>query len=298
MLKDLYYALGAGWAQVNRHWTPGFNIYNSDWDICIVLDSARADDFAELAPESWTVKSKRSVGSVTTEWLTNTFNRKHQSHIKNTTLVSASPHTQTVFDDRHWLTDQSASPISYPNNPAVDKHDFAAVYELWQSHAGNDGVVPPETMRDATAAAYEKHDGRVVAHWMQPHEPFIASEAKLTGGTALDKNVWSGLSNGSLDLETVRQSYRANLKYAIDCVAEMLELVDATVMVTADHGNAFGKYGIYGHPFMWPERAVRSVPWVKLDAKKTKSTNGEGILDCCDPDETQRKAQLEALGYC
>lgn len=298
MLKSLYYAAGAGLAAVESRLNLGRNIYQDDWDICIVLDSARADLFASVAADHPLVDAEASawsVGSVTTEWLTNTFSRDYAAEIADTTLISATPHTQTVFEDRHWLTSQEASPIPYPANPAVDLDAFDAVHELWRTQTDEHNVVAPSTMLDATLDAWDSDATRIVSHWMQPHEPFIAPSARLLGGGATEKNVWQGLQNGDLSKQDVWQSYRATLEYAFDWLDELLCNVDAKVLITADHGNAFGEVGLYGHPFGWPQPAVRRVPWSLVDATATGDYQYQSVLE--KEGDGDRDAQLAALGY-
>jgi len=296
VLKSAYYAAGAALAGIQKQRPIGRPIWATDWDSCIVLDSARADTLAACAPADWRCGDAWSVGSVTTEWLTNTCSRRYADDVADTALVSATPHTQTVFDDRHWLTDQGASPVAYPESPAVSREDFRAVYELWRTHATDHNVVPPDVMRDATLEAYDRHGPGVVAHWMQPHEPFIAPEAAIVGGDATAKNVWEGAQAGRLDADDVVQSYEATLKYVLPYVVELLESVDADVLITADHGNAFGEWGIWGHPFGWPQPAVRKVPWVEIEATANQPRDYSSVLDETG-EQSDVEGQLRALGY-
>ncbi len=302
MLKSAYYRAGAALARIEQFRPLGRNIFSEDWDICIVLDSTRLDAFRSAVAdrsqfpscgEAW------SVGSITTEWLTNTFREPYADEIADTTLVTATPHSQTVFSDREWLTNAEAVSVDYPDNPAVSLEDFNAAHELWRTHATDHDVVPPETMRSATIEAWKSTDrDRVVAHWMQPHEPFIASEAPIVGGNATEKNVWDELNAGELDETDVWDSYTATLEYALEEVATLLESVDATVLITSDHGNAFGEWGIYGHPFGWPHPSVRKVPWCIVEASAEQPAETDGILSESETEITaDLEDQLKALGY-
>jgi len=297
MLKSAYYAAGAAVAAAQKRRPVGKPIWAADWDICIVLDSARADTLAHCAPPDWRCGDAWSVGSITTEWLNNTFSRRYADEIADTTLVSATPHTQTVFEDRDWLTDQSASPVAYPDSPAVELADFAAAYELWRTHTDEHNVVPPDTMADATLEAYDRHGSGVVAHWMQPHEPFISPHARIAGGDVTKKNVWAAANAGQIDGEDVIQSYEATLVYVLPYVLDVLHSTDAKVLITADHGNAFGEWGVWGHPFGWPQPAVRKVPWVECEAVDRGRYEYDSVLDGASGKETAVNDQLRALGY-
>lgn len=300
MLKSAYYAGGAALATVQKHRPIGRNIYRDadEWDICVVLDSARWDMFHELAADRFSLpeeQSRWSVGSITTEWLSNTFRPRYAPDIGETALVTATPHSQTVFGDKEWLTNQSEVGMRYPRNPVVDKSDFAAVHELWRSHATVENVVPPETMLDATLEAWESSE-RVVAHWMQPHEPFIAPNARLVGGGATEKNVWSALNAGELRPEDVWQSYRATLDYALESLDVLLSCVNARVLITADHGNMFGEMGMYGHPFGLMHPAVRKVPWHIVNGVDIVDRERASVLKKSGQ-STDIEEQLVALGY-
>lgn len=299
LTKAAFYTAGATWATATKHRPIGRNIYSADWDICIVLDSARydmlRDALQQRCPDA-DVAAEWSRGSITTEWLTQTFRPPHEPAIADTTLVTASPHSQTVFRDRAWLTNADSVSVSYPSNPAVEVETFDAMHELWRTQAGEHGAVHPETMRDATIEAYQQTSGRVVAHWLQPHEPFLAPEATIVGGGATQTNVWDGLQTGRYGVDEVWQSYRATLEWALDYVIDVLGSVDADVLITADHGNAMGEWGIFGHPFGFPQPAVRRVPWVEVSAMQTTIPQETSVLSETN-DGADLNEQLKALGY-
>lgn len=296
MLETAYYALGAGVAALQKQHPLGRNIYDAEWDICIILDSTRVDMMAAVAPSAWRSDVAWSRGSVTTEWLSNTFTQEYAPEIRDTVFVTANPHSKTVFTDRNWLTNEHAAKLPFPSNPAVTPKDFAAYHEVWQTHATEHDSVPPDVMRHATVEAHQNGHSRVVSHWLQPHEPFIAPDATITGGSIYNKNVWDGLNTDRLDPAEVWQSYMANLDYAITEVKKLLATVDATVLITSDHGNAFGEWGFYGHPFGWPQTEVRKVPWYFADATPTIEPPETHILEA-EGGENDTEAQLRALGY-
>lgn len=299
MLRQTYYAAGAGWSLLNEHRPIGTSIFDADWDICIILDSARADMTMEMWPESnshVSRETKWSRGSVTTEWLANTFRQDRSKEIAETTFVTANPHSETVFRNKQWLTNQNDVAAPYPDCPAVDLDTFDGVYELWKTHATEHNAVPPETMADATIEAYRRHGDRVVAHWLQPHEPFIAPTARLVGGEPLRGNVWEAASEGEIQPYNLRQSYLANLQYAVQFVELVASVCNAKILVTADHGNAFGELGIWGHPFGWLQPAVRKVPWITLNGCALEEYEPDAVLDASKTEATVDD-QLAALGY-
>lgn len=300
LAKKAWYTVGSAWARATKRRPVGRCIYTSDWDICIVLDSLRVDMLRDVLAGRGcdiSVNTAWSRGSITTEWLTQTFRPPFESEIANTALVSASPHTQTVFRDRCWLTNSDSVTVGYPSNPAVRPSDFAEFHELWRSHADHRGAVRPEVMRDATIRAHESLPHRVVAHWLQPHEPFLVADAPVTGDGVTETDIWHGLQTGQLSRDRVWESYLANTQLVLDYVWDVLQAVDATVLLTSDHGNAFGELGVYGHPFGLLQPAVRKVPWVKLQANADRFIDTADVLNTQDTADCSRAAQLKALGY-
>lgn len=302
ILKPAYYSAGAAWAAATKLFPVGRNIYQDEWDVCIVLDSARADLFGQIAPYYLPILSADyawSRGSITTEWLTQTFREPFEGEIANTAFLTANPHSETVFTRKHWLTNQADVRVTYPSNPAVDPDAFADYVELWRTHATSEthGAVPPDVMADATIELWQTSDHRIVSFWLQPHEPFIAPESPITGGTPTEKNIWKDLQSGHLDPRDVWVSYRENLRHALKNVRRVLDSIDADVLVTADHGNLFGELGQFGHPFGMPHPAVRRVPWCRCPAIAIEDHTPRGIVDRSASAAVDREEQLAALGY-
>jgi hypothetical protein len=143
---------------------------------------------------------------------------------------------------------------------------------------------------------------------MQPHHPFvpdpIAGDDGMarTGSHSNDANPWVLLRRGEVTTERVRAAYRANLEYVLPEVRTLLENVAGRVAITADHGNLFGEWGLYGHPMCTPVPALLAVPWAE-----TTGTDRRTHSSALEPPEelpvsrvygdgTDRE-RLEALGY-
>lgn len=55
---------------------------------------------------------------------------------------------------------------------------------------------------------------------------------------------------------------------------DLLESIDADkVVITADHGEAFGEYNIHRHPLGIPIPELRRVPWVETSAERMKDVD-------------------------
>jgi len=88
-------------------------------------------------------------------------------------------------------------------------------------------------------------------------------------------------------------AYRDNLRWVDDALVQpLLNNVDATVAITADHGNAHGEAGCWGHPGGVDIPALRRVPWLTRQGHDGGTVAGQRANTAPDTD-----AQLKALGY-
>jgi len=93
-------------------------------------------------------------------------------------------------------------------------------------------------------------------------------------------------------------AYHDNLRFVLDQVAVLLNNFDAeNVVITADHGEAFGEMGFYRHPVACPLPIVRKVPWVETSATDTETVDPSAP----DPEAADTTSsvdeRLEQLGY-
>lgn len=272
-----------GLRRINAVYPPGTNVYDRDWDLLILLDACRVDLMAETAsayafldqPDELT-----SVGSSSLEWLERTFTTERADEMSRTAYVTGNPFSYRVLDDS----------------------DLLAFDEVWK-YAWDDeiGTIPARPLTDrAIATAREHNPDRLIVHYMQPHLPSVPEplsdgmNAETLGQGAGWESPWKRLRRGELDRETVWRAYRKNLEYVLDDVELLLENVDAErAVISADHGNAAGEYGVYGHPRV-PLSVVRRVPWY------TTSAIDEGTHDPAFEHDVERgdvEEKLSALGY-
>jgi glucan phosphoethanolaminetransferase (alkaline phosphatase superfamily) len=85
----------------------------------------------------------------------------------------------------------------------------------------------------------------------------------------------------------------------LDDVELLLENLDAeTVVISSDHGNAIGEWGLYGHPTHVPLSCLVDVPWYRTTAEDIRTHEPESR----DPDQEpltseEVKDRLADLGY-
>ena len=256
------------------------------WDVCIILDACRPDVLFELKDEydfiSDQIPTRTSVGSTSTEWIDSTFDAEYDGYITETAYITGNP-----FSDNY-----------------SELNRLALLDEVWRyAWNADDGTQPPRPLTDRAITIWrEKSPKRMIVHYMQPHFPSIPDP--LSSGMELDTfgeewpdRVWDQLETGELSVDRVRKAYLANCRYVLDEVELLLDNLDAPrVVITADHGNAFGEWGHYGHPEGALLPALRRVPWVETTGTD-KRTHTPDTYTRDEQTATTVTDRLSALGY-
>ncbi|WP_256300702.1 hypothetical protein [Haloarchaeobius salinus] len=263
------------------------DMFAEDWDMLVVLDACRADLWDEVAGDYDlpTGESRISPGGTSTEWLDSTFGSRDADELGDVGYVTANPYSSSHVD-----------------------HDaFAFVEEVWRDGWDDDvGTTPPRPVTAAAVRAARTHDvDRLVVHYMQPHFPSLADERD--DGIALDDfgeeslSVWEDLRFGKRTVEEVWEAYRTNLEIVLEDVGLLLANVDADrTVITADHGNAVGEKGLYGHAAGIALPELRTVPWAVTTANDGGEYDPVAAGELVDGDgavDADVASRLEQLGY-
>jgi len=278
-----------GLQALGRRLEHGTNVSEREWDVLVVLDGCRADLFRSIVGEfdvSESVSSIRSVGSSSSEWLENTFHR--QPETGRTVMV-----TGNTWTERY-----------------LDADEFAVLDEVWKYAWDEElGTIPAAAVTDrAVTLARERDPDRLVVHYMQPHHPFVPDPLAgddgmaRTGSHSNTGNPWVMLRQDEVTTDRVWEAYEANLRHVLAEVETLVENVGGQVAITADHGNLFGEWGLYGHPMHTPVPALLAVPWAETTGQDRRTHTP--TLEPPEPlpvssvygAETDRD-RLEALGY-
>lgn len=218
--------------------------------LLIVMDDCRYDYFErEYPPHLGRYKGKlsmvRSPGSCTPSWARTMFPRMPDGVLMitaNPGLGSASHFWQleahryfakiiNAWDGSRW-------------EPKYKKHEMEET--------------PPNTM----AKIYGENCDwdRTIVWFIQPHGPYMGPEQKLS-----IQQLWD-MENGVRKPELMKKAYWSNLRWALPHVAACVERSPVSkVVVTADHGEAFGEQGVWGHPGHSVIPVLRNVPWLEID---------------------------------
>jgi arylsulfatase A-like enzyme len=166
---------------------------------------------------------------------------------------------------------------------------------VYYDYGSDLGTTPiPDEVTNAAIHEYRNtRSSRMVVHYMQPHEPYIQNEQN-GDLPETHSNPFDELQAGKTTSEETYSAYLDNLRKALDSVSRLLRNIDAErVVVSADHGELFGEWGVYAHPAAFPHPAVRKVPWVITGANNTANE------DITPPKqvEVSTEKRLSDLGY-
>lgn len=271
------------------------NHFTQDWDNLLILDACRYDTFGAVSELDGDLDSIISLGSATLEWLDKTIGDRTYY---DTVVVTAQPRY-----------------VRYESQ-------FHAVDHIWDKGWDEElNVTPPGPVVEGMKTAREKYpDKRLVAHFMQPHTPYIGEFARdrigiRTGDSpardrALGNDVsgddWyhalDALEDGKLSKDVVQKAYYENLRHVLQEIRELVKILDGKTVVSADHGDLFGEWAwpyprrLYGHPPEIPAVKLRQVPWLVVDGER-RETNSEPPQTTNQIDDSQVSHRLQQLGY-
>lgn len=267
-------------------------IWSRDWDVLVIADACRYDLLESVTDERvWLpdeFESIRSAGSKSPQWMENTFTDEYASEMADTAYITGNPYS------RDYSADQ-----------------FAHFEELWRTHweDGEISTMPPRPLTDRAIDVWRRHDefgaDRLIVHYMQPHIPFYGYPELYDGygqefgrdgvKETQEKNVWYRLRDGEVSHAQLWKAYQDNLRVALDEVEILQQNMDADLVVSSDHGNGMGEWGIYAHPRSIPFAALRRVPWVPLSAQDTGEFTPSVSVDRNESGDVEER--LAALGY-
>lgn len=290
----------------DRLYDQGRLIWDDDWDICCVVDACRWDCWnAVVDGEQWpTGEYAWSAGSASPEWYGETF-QPDVLPDEQIGLVTANPFASKPSERMPKLL-QGATPV----HEQLAYCDY--VFEdSWgcDVDSGYLDVTHPGDVTARAFSAWQSHGlDRLVVHYMQPHLPFRARPEWFATRENLDdfgegrkpyasggKEIWKQVRDGERERAEVWDAYCDNLQWVLDDIDRLRTSVDARMLVTSDHGNGLGEWGVWSHPPKCPIPAVRKVPWVFVDCYadqefQPRDEANSGV-------EKSTEAKLKALGY-
>lgn len=277
-------------------------LLESDWDYCVVLDACRYDVFSDCYDEFFdgSLEKRRSNGSSTPEWAYRNFTDSHDiAYFSGNPFINslaiplnelkwgascdydwaAADHISEVIDvwKHGWDEELGTVPpeslvASFREHPEAVERANRTVLHYMQPHApyltrgkgkklrqvrkgihsqgeADDGGGPLSSMGDAIRPKVERIlDG---------------SELAQKAGLWLELDPADLVRNGTR--EAAMALYEENLRIVLEAVAELATELDGSVVVTADHGEAFGENGVWEHHIETPIAPLIEVPWLEVE---------------------------------
>lgn len=213
-----------------------------DWDYLVVLDACRYDVFRRVHPfDEGRLEKYVSRGSTSVEY----FNRNFTTYHDDIVYVSANGHTSPTHEA--WFQRKL-----FDGNKHF--HELVELY-LEDDPALENRLTPEFVVDRAIETVKEYPNKRVAMHMMYPHSPYLSAGENTAGW-----NVRTYFKQG-FTAEEVLELYAKDLVRACDAVQTFLDAVKGKVVITGDHGEAFGEHGLYMHPHGVYFSELVEVPW-------------------------------------
>lgn len=239
-------------------------INSRKWDYLVILDACRYDVFEKHVWKYLDGKLMKAVspGGFTYKWFKKTWTKVYRDII----YISANPDIMKK--------ELSAS------------HKFFKIVKVWKKYwSKTECTVPPWNMNKAVLRELKVLNirrklglptaKRVVIHYIQPHFPYIAGPVKFNKlhSFYLNSNIHIRICDVILihllnvlkSVEKVNRvlhiSYEENLKLALKFTTELITHLQGKIVITSDHGELLGEYGLYFHPIDAYIPELRHVPF-------------------------------------
>ncbi len=275
-----------------------------DWDYIIVLDAARYDVFEEVYGDYLTgdLEKRESKASATPEWVTKVFDRRHNlNYFSTNPFINSiglplneigavdydtvpSRHITNIIDlweedwDRNLGTVRPEDVNERVLNELDELPDRRTVIHYMQPHAPflgrgksriNGYLQSSFSDLKRNGASEGKISEKIVDVF-----PDVIGKLEETE-TAQKIGFLSSLGPNSLlevlrndTHETLMKYHEENLRKAMEQVCELVEELDGEVVVTSDHGEAFGEEGVWGHHIETHIPSLVEVPWLEVEEVK------------------------------
>jgi hypothetical protein len=282
----------------------GENVFTREWDVLIVLDTCRFDALQLMSNEYDflnNISSIYSVGGASVEWIMCTFSQRFADKISSTAYLSNNPYAEKVLEESFLIHPEVPS-LKFDT---VKAERLGALEHIWkykglerEATAGHaEGYIPPRYVTDRGIAVGRTNKyNRIILHYMQPHSPYTSNAIKQGRELEIhERHPFDYLRKGG-ERNIVFGSYLDDLRNVLDEIEILLKNINAEkVVISADHGEAFGEYNGYAHTMGSLNPFVRKVPWAN-----TTATDQHTRIPEIEPTESSKRdidELLAALGY-
>lgn len=280
----------------------GTNVFTREWDLLVILDTCRYDALALMEEEFEfvdSVGSITSVGSSTREWAANTYTDRFRDEIGRTAMVCGNANVTRTL--KAGTPAKSTVARRFTTWNTVSPRDFLH-FESLPGFAPLDpytSMVTPDIVTDRAIDVGRTVDAvRLVVHYIAPHYPYRSNLLLENRGIEDHEHRPFDYLNDGGDREVIWSAYLDDLRWVLQDVETLLENVDAErAVITADHGELFGHFGLYSHPTGVPHPRLRTVPWMETEATDTGTYEPHYTKPAGDGIDADTQEHLEQLGY-
>jgi hypothetical protein len=296
--KEYYsYAIRYNTPNVGFEW-EGMDVMEQDWDNLLILDAARYDMISEITsldPKPITSKGSDSWGFIKRNFA--------DRQLHDTVCISSNPHI-------YWLDDD----VFHDTYDVISTH--------WDRDSGT--VLPTDMVSVIQKAQQEYPNKRLLAHFMQPHYPFLgpsgeeidmrmsysgimseSDESNKTRETPAGVNPWySEILMTGTDKKQLIEAFRENHKIVWETVDTLLDELNGLSVVTSDHTNLIGErlgplpMPGYGHPRGYYHPDLVTVPWAEVNRSDSRrEITANSPVDQSEVDFETVQDRLKSLGY-
>ena len=94
----------------------------------------------------------------------------------------------------------------------------------------------------------------------------LHSDLKAQADSELE-TVWSKLERGEIEPGVIKGYYTDNLKFVLSYIKKVVKKYRRSnkIIITADHGECFGEYGLYSHPCDQHVEELTKIPWFVVE---------------------------------
>ena len=220
----------------------GKNIFDYEWDNLIILDACRYDRLKKIVGNKYSVKKMLSVASHTSDWLRKTFVKNYYPDI---VYVSANPQTEVHAKGKFFRVD--------------NVWDYG-----WDEK--NDTVMPETVTKAAILMKSKYPDKKLIVHYLQPHVPYIGkTRIKVRPPKEkFDPNPFYEYVRYRSVREKIKKAYDDNIREVWKHVERLIKHLPGKTIITSDHGELLGEWGLYFHPYGLRFRKLLEVPWIEV----------------------------------
>jgi hypothetical protein len=273
--------ISGGLRRIGKYIDYGQNPFKESWDVLIILDACRPDILSKIADEEdidWIgdVETRYSTASASIEFIEKCLEPLPNEKRQSMGIVTGNPHTDKLDPDTFGV---------YRDVGTTGWEDK----EEW---------LPPKPVTDAAISLWrDKNIDQMVVWYMQPHAPYPT----LDTNDLPDRDVtWSQLEYArcnEVSNEELRKAYQDTLSRVLEEVDVLRQnLAAEDVILTADHAELLGEYGLYAHPKNVPIPLLKRVPWVSLNANDDWTRAPEAYEPTSAQDQ-DIEGRLKTLGY-